>query len=172
MPAACCGITSIKPTWGRVSRAGAMPLAPALDTIGVLARHVEDLALMLGILAGPDPRDPSATTMPVPDYVARLDDPVQGLRVGVDEAVIGEAHPEVQAMVEQVLGHPRPSSGCSAHSCRFPDWQTLDHLVQLVQLPDAAAAHDAYLRTRPDDYGPQVRARGSRSGTSSPRSII
>ncbi len=54
LPAAACGIASIKPTWGRVSRAGAMPLAAALDTIGVLARHVEDLALTLGFLAGPD----------------------------------------------------------------------------------------------------------------------
>ena len=49
LPAACCGITSIKPTWGRISRAGAMPLAPALDTVGVIARHVEDLALTLGL---------------------------------------------------------------------------------------------------------------------------
>ena len=49
LPAACCGIASIKPTWGRISRAGAMPLAPALDTVGVIARHVEDLALTLGL---------------------------------------------------------------------------------------------------------------------------
>ena len=53
LPAAACGITSIKPTWGRVSRAGAMPLAAALDTIGVLARHVEDLALTLGLPGRP-----------------------------------------------------------------------------------------------------------------------
>jgi Asp-tRNA(Asn)/Glu-tRNA(Gln) amidotransferase A subunit family amidase len=103
VPAACCGVTSIKPTWGRISRAGAMPLAPQLDTVGFIARHIEDLALMLGILAGPDPRDPSASTLPVPDYVARLDDPVQGLRVGVDAKVVGDAHADVQAMVEQVV---------------------------------------------------------------------
>lgn len=158
LPAACCGVTSIKPTWGRVSRAGAMPLAPALDTIGVIARHVEDLALMLGVLAGPDPRDSAASTLPVPDYVARLDDPVQGLKVGVDEKVVAEAHPEVQGMVEAVLAilaRLRLERG----SCAFPDWQTLDHLVQLVQLPDASATHAAFLRTRTDDYGPQVRAR-------------
>ena len=87
LPAACCGVASIKPTWGRISRAGAMPLAPALDTVGVIARHVEDLALTLGVLAGPDARDPAASTLPVPDYVARLDDPVKGLKVGVDETV-------------------------------------------------------------------------------------
>jgi aspartyl-tRNA(Asn)/glutamyl-tRNA(Gln) amidotransferase subunit A len=158
VPAACCGVTSIKPTWGRVSRAGAMPLAPQLDTIGVVARHVEDLALMLGILAGSDARDPSASTLPVPNYLARLHEPVRGLRVGLDETVVGEAHPDVQRMVQQVLG-VLEKAGLQRAACAFPDWQTLDHLVQLVQLPDASAVHGAYLRSRPDDYGPQVRAR-------------
>lgn len=158
LPAACCGVTSIKPTWGRVSRAGAMPLSPALDTVGVIARHVEDLALALGILAGPDPRDTAATTLPVPDYVARLADPVKGLKLGVDEAVVGEADPQVQRMVEQVAGI-LGKLGLRRTSCRFPDWQTLDHLVQLVQFPDASAAHTAFLRTRANEYGPQVRAR-------------
>src|SRR5262245_50960764 len=103
LPAACCGVASIKPTWGRISRAGAMPLSPALDTVGVIARHVEDLALTLGVLAGADARDTAASTLPVPDYVARLDDPVQGLKVGVDETIVAEAHPQVQRMVEDVL---------------------------------------------------------------------
>ena len=158
LPAACCGVTSIKPTWGRISRAGAMPLAPQLDTVGFIARHVEDLALLLGLLAGPDARDPSASSLPVPDYVAGLDAPVAGLRVGVDEAVIGDAHPQVQRMVQDVLA-VLAGLGLKRAQCAFPDWQTLDHLVQLVQLPDASAAHAAFLRTRPNDYGPQVRAR-------------
>jgi aspartyl-tRNA(Asn)/glutamyl-tRNA(Gln) amidotransferase subunit A len=158
LPAAACGVTSIKPTWGRVSRAGAMPLAPALDTIGVIARHVEDLALMLGLLAGADPRDPAATTLPVPDYLARLDQPIRGLRLGIDAGVIGSAHPQVQGMLQQVT-KILESQGLVTAACRFPDWQTLDHLVQLTQMPDCSAAHAAYLRSRPNDYGPQVRAR-------------
>jgi aspartyl-tRNA(Asn)/glutamyl-tRNA(Gln) amidotransferase subunit A len=158
LPAACCGVTSMKPTWGRVSRAGAMPLAPALDTIGLIARHVEDLAVGLGLLAGPDPRDPAAAHVPVPDYVARLGDPVAGLRVGLDETVASQAHPDVQRMVDRVLVILE-TLGLKRAACAFPDWQTLDHLVQLVQLPDAAAAHAALLRKRPQDYGPQVRAR-------------
>jgi aspartyl-tRNA(Asn)/glutamyl-tRNA(Gln) amidotransferase subunit A len=158
LPAAACGVASIKPTWGRISRAGAMPLSPALDTIGVIARHVEDLALMLGLLAGPDARDPAASGVPVPDYLARLDDPVRGLRLGIDADVIGSAHPDVQAMLQQVT-QILQGQGLVPAACRFPDWQTLDHLVQLTQMPDCSAAHAAYLRTRPDDYGPQVRAR-------------
>jgi aspartyl-tRNA(Asn)/glutamyl-tRNA(Gln) amidotransferase subunit A len=158
LPAAACGVASIKPTWGRVSRAGAMPLAPALDTIGLIARHVEDLAVGLGLLAGADPRDPAASTLPVPDYVARLADPVAGLRIGLDETVVGEAHPDVQRMVGEVVAILE-KLGLKRAPCAFPEWQTLDHLVQLVQLPDAAASHAAFLATRPRDYGPQVRAR-------------
>jgi len=158
LPAACCGVTSIKPTWGRISRAGAMPLAPALDTVGVIARHVEDLALTLGVLAGPDPLDPAASSVAVPDYVARLSDPVVGVRVGVDAALIAEAHPQVQHMVGEVTDI-LVALGLTRAPCRFTDWQTLDHLVQLVQLPDASSAHSVFLRTRPGDYGPQVRAR-------------
>jgi aspartyl-tRNA(Asn)/glutamyl-tRNA(Gln) amidotransferase subunit A len=158
LPAACCGVTSIKPTWGRVSRAGAMPLAPSLDTVGVVARHVEDLALMLGILAGPDPRDAAASALPVPDYLARLDDPVRGLSIGVDETVIAEAHPDVQKMVDDVVGI-LAKLGLKRTACSFPNWQLLDHLVQLLQLSDCAAGHAAYMRKRPNDYGPQVRAR-------------
>ena len=158
LPAANCGITSIKPTWGRVSRAGAMPLAACLDVLGVIARHVEDLALMLGVLAGPDTRDPAASNVRVPDYLAQLDEPVNGLTVGVDAKVISEAHPDVQAMLDAVLG-VLGKAGLAKADCAFPDWGTLDHLAQVMQLPDAAAAHAHWLMARPNDYGPQVRAR-------------
>ena len=158
LPAAACGVCSIKPTWGRVSRAGAMPLAPSLDTIGVIARHVEDLALLLGLLAGADARDPAATAVPVPNYLARLDDPIRGLRLGIDADVVEQAHPDVQRMLQQVAA-VLEKQGLVRAVCRFPDWQTLDHLVQLVQMPECSAVHAAYLRVRPDDYGPQVRAR-------------
>jgi aspartyl-tRNA(Asn)/glutamyl-tRNA(Gln) amidotransferase subunit A len=158
LPAAFCGVTSIKPTWGRISKAGAMPLAACLDTLGVIARHVEDLALMLGVLAGPDARDTSASQVPVPDYVAALDAPVRGLRLGIDEALIREAHPAIQKMLGDVIA-VLASVGLVKSNCTFSDWQRIDQMTQVMQLPDAASAHGAYLRTRPDDYGPQVRAR-------------
>ncbi len=158
LPAANCGITSIKPTWSRVSRAGAMPLASCLDVLGVIARHVEDLALMLEILAGPDGRDTATANVPVPDYLATLDAPVTGLKVGLDAKVASEAHPDVQKMVETVLG-VLGDAGLVRKSCTFPDWTTLDHVAQVMQLPDAASAHAHWLTTRPNDYGPQVRSR-------------
>ncbi len=158
LPAACCGVTSIKPTWGRVSRAGAMPLSPALDCIGVIARHVEDLALLLRVLAGHDKRDAGSSHVKVPDYVDHLDDSLKGVKLGIDATVNGEASAEVQKMLDTVTGI-LTGLGLKKTDAKFPDWQTLDHLTQLTQQPDAAAQHDHYLRTRPEDYGPQVRAR-------------
>jgi aspartyl-tRNA(Asn)/glutamyl-tRNA(Gln) amidotransferase subunit A len=158
LPAANCGVVSIKPTWGRVSRAGAMPLAACLDTLGTIARHVEDLALTLGIIAGADPRDPASSNVPVPDYLAHLNDPVKGLKLGIDEKLIGEAHPEMQKLLARVVD-ALVKVGLTKTACSFGDWQKIDHLTQVMQLPDAASAHAGYMMTRPNDYGPQVRAR-------------
>ena len=158
LPAAACGVSSIKPTWGRVSRAGAMPLALCLDTLGVIARHVEDLALMLGFLAGPDPRDPAASLVPVPDYLAQMKKPVKGLKLGIDAALIGEADPAMQKMVGRVVD-VLAKIGLAKTGCTFEHWGTIDHLTQLIQFPDAASAHAGYLMSRPGDFGPQLRAR-------------
>lgn len=158
LPAANCGVTSIKPTWGRVSRAGAMPLAACLDTLGTIARHVEDIALTMSVIAGPDPRDPAAGNVAVPDYLAALDKPVKGLRLGIDERLISEAHPDIQKMLGRVID-VLAKIGLAKTPCSFGNWGEIDHLTQAMQLPDAASAHAGYLMSRPDDYGPQVRAR-------------
>lgn len=83
IPAALCGITGIKPTYGRVSRAGVLPLAWSLDHVGPMARSAADCALMLAAMAGPDPKDPSTSPLPVPDYAAALSGDIKGIRVGV-----------------------------------------------------------------------------------------
>jgi aspartyl-tRNA(Asn)/glutamyl-tRNA(Gln) amidotransferase subunit A len=83
IPSALCGITGIKPTYGRVSRAGVLPLAWSMDHVGPMCRSAADCALMLNAIAGYDPRDPSTSVLPVPDYTAALGGDVKGLRVGV-----------------------------------------------------------------------------------------
>src|SRR5438046_10197873 len=83
IPASFCGVTGLKPTYGRVSRAGVTPLAPTLDHVGPLGRSVEDVALVLQAIAGHDPADPSSARVPVPDYRAPLDRPLPGVRIGV-----------------------------------------------------------------------------------------
>src|ERR1700686_4549443 len=86
MPAHFCGVTGLKTTVGRISRAGAMPLSQSLDTVGPLARTSEDCALLLGLMAGADPLDPTAAGGPVPDYMAATRGELKGLPIGVPPA--------------------------------------------------------------------------------------
>lgn len=158
VPAACCNVLSIKPTYTRVSRAGAMPLSPQLDTIGIIARHAEDMAVMLQAIAGADPRDPLASHQAVPNYGKLMDQPIKGVRVGVDERVVGEAAAPVRKRFEIMLTLFK-GLGMKIVPVSFPDWKTLDQLAQLTQFPDASAVHQAHMLTRIGDFGPQVRAR-------------
>src|SRR5690606_29249030 len=87
-----------------------------------------------------------------------IDQPVDGIRIGVDERLIGETHPEVQQRFEGTL-KILEKAGAKRIAVRFQHWQTLDHLGQLLQLPEVASEHGPYLRKRGADYGPQVRAR-------------
>src|SRR5581483_11560838 len=82
-PASFCGITGLKPTFGRVSKYGVLPLAWTLDHAGPMARSAEDCALMLQTLTGHDPKDPTSAPEPVGDYLSHLNDGAKGLRVGV-----------------------------------------------------------------------------------------
>lgn len=158
LPAAACGVLSLKGTWTRVSRAGAMPLSGGLDCVGPLARDVRDLALAMKLIAGADGRDGGASARPVPDYPALLGRPVDGLRIGIDEALLGEAHVDVQKRFEDAV-RVLERRGARRVAVRFSNWRDLDHLTQLLQLPEVASAHGAFLRARAADYGPQVRAR-------------
>lgn len=82
-PAAFCGVVGLKPTYGRVSRYGLIAFGSSLDCPGPVARNVRDAALMLKAIAGPDPRDSTAATVPVPDYLAELENDIKGLRIGL-----------------------------------------------------------------------------------------
>ena len=158
LPASACGIMSLKPTWSRVTRAGAMPLSSSLDAVGPMARDARDLAVMLQAMAGHDPRDAATSMRPVPDYPALIDRPVKGLRIGIDEKLISEADVSVQERLMQAL-HLLEGAGAEQVAVHIDNWSTLDHLAQLVQLTEAAAAHSPFLRHQSAKYGPQVQAR-------------
>src|ERR1700758_46743 len=89
-PASFCGIVGLMPTYGRVSRYGLIAFASSLDHIGPLAKTVKDAAIVLETIAGRDPMDPTSAEVPVPDYVAELDKPVRGLKIGVAKEYFGE----------------------------------------------------------------------------------
>jgi len=103
-PAALCGITGIKPTYGRVSRYGMIAFASSLDQGGPMARTAEDAALMLGAMAGFDPRDSTSIDAPVPDYSATLNDSLDGLRIGLPKEYFGEGlAPEMAALLDAAI---------------------------------------------------------------------
>ena len=162
-PATFCGLSGIKPTWSRVSRFGAMPLSFSMDTVGPLARTVEDCALILGIIAGEDPLDPTSSERPVPDYAGRLSRPardgIRGLRVGTAKRYFHDAmDPEIEALVAASL-ETYARLGAEIVEVDLPDMEPWAHAAVMIIAAEASAAHANWMRTRPQDYSDQVRAR-------------
>jgi aspartyl-tRNA(Asn)/glutamyl-tRNA(Gln) amidotransferase subunit A len=156
MPAHFCGVTGLKTTVGRISRAGAMPLSQSLDTVGPLARSVEDCALLLGLMAGADPEDPTAVTGPVPDYGAATTGSIKGLTIGVPTAFyVDDLDSEVAGILEATIAVLR-REGANIVQVELPDQRQLTAACQLVLAVEAAAFHKRWMIERPQDYGPQV----------------
>jgi aspartyl-tRNA(Asn)/glutamyl-tRNA(Gln) amidotransferase subunit A len=155
-PAHFCGVTGLKTTYGLVSRAGAMPLSQSLDTVGPLARSAEDCALLLGLMAGPDPEDPTARVGPVPDYATSARQSMKGLRIGVPHAFyVDDLDSEVAGVLDQTIQVFR-REGADVVQVELPDQRQLAAACQLVLAVEAAAFHKRWLIERPQDYGPQV----------------
>ncbi|MGO8942182.1 MAG: Asp-tRNA(Asn)/Glu-tRNA(Gln) amidotransferase subunit GatA [Syntrophobacteraceae bacterium] len=103
-PSSFCGVTGIKPTYGRVSRFGLVAFASSLDQIGSITRDVEDAAILLQAIAGYDPRDSTSVDLPVPEYRAALKETIRGLRLGIPrEYFIEGTDPEVEAAVRNAI---------------------------------------------------------------------
>jgi aspartyl-tRNA(Asn)/glutamyl-tRNA(Gln) amidotransferase subunit A len=159
LPSGACGVTGLKPTYGRVSRAGAMALSWSNDHVGPMARTAEDCALMLQALAGPDPLDATASAHSVPDYLAALREPVSGLRIGLPEnfffdGLDAEMAAGVRAAVATLAG-----LGARVEEIRVPDPRVLNDVTQIISRSEASALHARLLRERPDRLGAFTRAR-------------
>jgi aspartyl-tRNA(Asn)/glutamyl-tRNA(Gln) amidotransferase subunit A len=156
LPAHFCGVTGLKTTYGRISRAGAMPLSQSLDTVGPLARTVEDCALLLGLMAGADPEDPTASTAPVPDYMAATSGSIKGIRIGVPSAFyVDDLDADVARILDDTIAVLK-REGATVVQVELPDQRQLHAACQLVVAVEAAAFHKRWLIERPQDYGPQV----------------
>lgn len=159
LPASLCGVTGLKVTTGRISRAGAMPLSFSMDTIGPLARTAEDCAILLQALAGSDAADATASSQVVPDLVSRLGQKLAGLRIGVPDKFF---HDDLDAQVAAALDEARrtlAALGCSIVPVTIPDMRGAEAAATHVIAAEAASLHGNWLRNRPNDYSPQVRAR-------------
>jgi aspartyl-tRNA(Asn)/glutamyl-tRNA(Gln) amidotransferase subunit A len=158
-PAAWCGIVGLKPTYGRVSRAGALPLAWSLDHVGPIARSVADCALVLQAIAGHDPRDAASAAEPVPDFSADLALGVKGLSVGVPrEYFFDLTEPDVDRLVREAIQALR-DLGASVREVALPHVSHAQPAGNVIMSTEAAAWHASWLRERPDDYGADVLAR-------------
>jgi aspartyl-tRNA(Asn)/glutamyl-tRNA(Gln) amidotransferase subunit A len=159
IPASLCGITGLKPTYGRVSRAGVLPLSWSMDHVGPMTRTAADCALMLGAMAGYDAADPSTSVLPVPDYLAALTGNVKGLRIGLLRHYFMEgAAADVSAAVEA-------AAAVLTKAGAIIDEVNLEHcgLAAAGSLAvvgaEALSYHAELLRTRAADYDPEVAKR-------------
>ena len=131
MPAHFCGVTGLKTTVGRVSRAGAMPLSQSLDTVGPLAQSSEDCALLLGLMAGADPEDPTAITGPLPDYMAATKAPMKGISIGVPSSFyVDDLDPEVARVLDETIATLK-REGAAIVKVDLPDQRQLSSASQL-----------------------------------------
>jgi aspartyl-tRNA(Asn)/glutamyl-tRNA(Gln) amidotransferase subunit A len=158
-PAAYNGIVGLKPTYGRISRYGVVPVSWSLDTVGILVRTVQDAAIMLQVMAGHDHNDPGSALGAVPDYLGEMVKLDRPPRIGlVKDFFFERSTPEVWKNTEEtaerlsqagadVVEIGVPESFATAHSCQ-----------RIIATVEAAAFHEETFRRRPDDYGPKIRA--------------
>ncbi|SKA34233.1 amidase [Enhydrobacter aerosaccus] len=152
-PSTMNGLSGLKPTWGRVSRAGVFPLAESLDHVGPMARSALDCAMILGVVAGPDPEDPTAVPIAVPDYVAAAAVGVAGRRIGIpvglsdldpDSArTLGDAVTVFEKQGAQIVEVRLPAAFQQASR----DWLGLCAV-------ETALAHEKTYPSRAAEYGP------------------
>lgn len=157
-PAAACGTVGFKPTWGRVSRYGLLALAESLDHVGPLTRCTADAGLMLQVISGFDPNDPTSLFAPVPDMLEGLERGVSGIRIGLDEKfVTRDIHPEI---AETVLTEIKvlEDLGAEIVEVQLPNLDPHVAAWPVLCSAEAVVAHSATYPSRRDDYGPWFQA--------------
>ncbi len=158
MPAACCGLTGLKPTYGRVSRAGILPLCWSMDHAGPLTRSAMDAAIFLGAVAGHDPRDAACADRPVPDYRAALTGDIRGLKVGVlRRYFFDQAQGQVVTLVDAAIAE-LSALGAEVVEVDLPHIEHAAAGAMAIYAAEATAYHDDTLNDRADLFTDQVRA--------------
>ncbi len=177
-PAALCGVVGLKPTYGRVSRYGLVAFASSLDQVGPLGKDVTDCALLLGAIAGHDPRDATSADLPVPDYAAALRPEVAGMRLGLPREYLSDGmQPEVEAavraavqvyeglgaeVIEVAMPHTEyalPTYYLIAPAEASANLARYDGVRYGLSHPEATDIWDAYRRTRQEGFGAEVKRR-------------
>lgn len=159
LPAAACGVSGLKPTQTRVSRAGVMPLSFSHDNVGPLARTARDCARVMTVIAGHDPLDPTSASEPVPDYEAALDGDLRGLRIGVPTTYFSDAcEPPVLEAIEAALA-VLAARGATVVRLPLPVMDAVSAYGSIVSRVEGATIHARWMRDRPADYAVHLSAR-------------
>src|SRR5262245_24069800 len=159
IPAGLNGVSGMRPTIGRVSNRGVIPVSWTFDTIGPMARRAEDIAQVLQAVAGYDPADPTSMDTPVPDYLAELRQGVKDLRIGVLAGHFRtEPDPEVSEAVRQAA-HVYAGLGAHLEEVELPGAEAAIERMSELILTEAAAFHQIRREERPEDFGQDVMAR-------------
>jgi aspartyl-tRNA(Asn)/glutamyl-tRNA(Gln) amidotransferase subunit A len=157
LPSAINGIVGLRPTYGRVSNHGIVPLAWSMDTAGPMARTVEDCALMFGAIAGHDAADPASASVPTHDYLGRLGDGVKGLRIGIVPGYFfHHLQPPVHAAVTAAL-KTLEAAGAEVVEVDIRNIHGNISAQLTIESAEPSTYHQRWLRERPDDYGTDVR---------------
>jgi amidase len=157
-PSGCCGLVGIKPTYGRVSRYGAFPLAESLDHIGPMTRTVEDAARMLAVIAGEDANDASCSTKIVPNYSAASSD-VQGLRIGVDWDYVEQGVDQVVVDGVKSAAAWLSTAGAKIEEIKLPNnYRELVEGWGITCGVECARAHQGYYPEQASLYGPALKS--------------
>ena len=159
LPAALCGVTGLKPTYGRVSRRGVLPLAWTLDHIGPLARSVEDAALLLQALAGYDAADPRSVEAPVPDFLSERDRGVAGLRIGrLQGPFIEDLHPAYPAALDAAAA-TLERLGAELSDLDLPYARESPVLMETIHPSEAVTIHHQRFQSQRELFHPTVAPR-------------
>ncbi|HEY1338165.1 MAG TPA: amidase [Bryobacteraceae bacterium] len=157
IPASWCETVGLKPTYGRVSRYGALPLGYSLDHMGPLTRSVRDSALVLNAIAGHDPRDPASSRFPVVDYVPEQGCEIRGVRVGFPERFYFESlDPDVDSAVRGAVARAQ-ALGAQVKPVGLPDISEINAVARVILLAEASATLERHLDDR-QRFGPDVLA--------------
>ncbi len=154
-PASCCGIVGMKATYGRVSRAGVVPLSWSMDHIGPMTRTVEDNALALEVLAGHDPDDPASADEPVPSYTAGLERGVRGMKIGIVRRWHERDMPAAPEMCAAIDEAARVLEGEGAEIVEVDPGALQDYssVNRIILWAEAFSVHERWLKEKPEAYG-------------------
>lgn len=150
-PSTMNGVTGLKPTWGRVSRAGVFPLAESLDHVGPMCRSARDAAIVLGVIAGADAADPTSAPHPVPDYAASISAGVRGRRMGVPVNLFGLDDDAARAL-EGAVATLKDAGAIAVEVTLPPLDEAAERWVAMCAV-EAALAHEVTFPSRRGEYG-------------------